>query len=239
MKKIWIMFIVLLVLITGFALAKNVIAQLAIINGVKKITGLDLEVRGVNVGIVKTFLSLNDLKILNPGGFSEKVMADFPEIYAYYNFGDFFKGKAHFEELRLNLKELIVLKNERNQVNIESLKALLPQTRGEHLQFQIDNLNLKIDKIIYKDFAAGKPQTREFNINVNENFKNINDPKSLVNLILVRALSKTNIPSLADINLTELKQQASKALSGQAESVVGELKEKAAETLKKILEPQQ
>lgn len=237
MKKIGVLFVVLIVLIVGFGLVKNVVGKSLVVRGVKAITGVELELGKLGIGVRQHFLSLEDLKILNPPSFTEKVMADFPEIYADYNLGDFFKGKVHFQELRINLKEFYVVKNQANEININSLKALIPKNNGKQgqppPQIQIDNLALTIGKVVYTDYSSGKPEQREFAINIDEKFKDVNDPKALVNLILVKALSKTTIPSLANINLDQIKGEISDVLSGQAGTVVQKLKEKAAETFMK------
>jgi len=233
MKKVGMVIIVLFVLFLGFIFARNIIAQTAIVRGVKAMTGLGVELGRVDIGMLKTTLSLDELKVLNPSGFTDKVMAEFPEIYVHYNLGDFFKGKAHFEEIRINLKELVVEKTKQNEVNINSLKSLAPKGGGEGAKppaIQIDALNLKIGKVVYKDYMLGNPKVREFNININENFKNITDPKALSSLILLKALSKTTIPSLANIDLGGLKTEVSKAAIQQVEGVVQGVKEKAEET---------
>lgn len=246
MKKIAVFFIVLIIFVIGIVLAKNIIAKAAIINGVKAITGLDIELGEAKVGILKTFFSLADLKILNPRGFSDKIMADLPEIYASYDLGGFFKGKVHLGDLRINLKQLVVVTNEKGEANIKSLNAFLPKGSGKPPQVQIDNLNLKIGKVVYKNYWLGKAEEREFDININEDFKNITDPNALVGLILVRALSGTDIAGLANINLSGLRDEVSKEVTGQLETVTGQLKEKAQETLNKaeeglksILQPEQ
>ena len=231
MKKLGMIVIVLFVLFFGFIFARNIIAQTAIVGGVKAMTGLGVELGHVDIGMLKTTLSLDELKVFNPAGFSDKVMAEFPEIYVQYDLGDFFKGKAHFEEMRVNLKELVVEKTKQNEVNINSLKALAPKGGGgKPPAIQIDTLNLKIGKVVYKDYTTGNPQVQEFNINMDENFKNITDPQALSSLILLKALSKTTISSLANIDLGGLKTDVSKAGIQQVEGVVQGVKEKATET---------
>ena len=233
MKKLGGLLVILIILVVGLTLTKNIMARTGIVTGVKAITGLEMQLDSVNVGVLKPVLGLNGLKILNPSGFDERVMADFPEIFAHYDLGGFLKGKVHFEELRINLAELIVVKNKNNQVNINSLKSLMPPKGGggKPPEIRIDALNLKIGKVIYKYFVLGKEQLREFNINMDENFKDITDPKALANLILVKALSKTTIPSLANIDLGGLKSQLSGAVTEQAQGMVQNVKEKATETL--------
>lgn len=225
MRMLRNLIIILLVLIVGLVFAKNIIIQAAMVNGVKAISGVGVEVRGVDAGLIKSYLSLKGLKLLNPAGFKDKMMADFPEIYVSYALGDILKGKIHLPDIRIDLKELTVIKNEENKVNVKSLEAFAPkQGGGKPPAIQIDNLNLKIGKVIYKDYQGGKENVREFNVNIDENFKNITDPQALGKLILVKALSKTSIANLANIDLSNIKQQIS-------ETAVQQLEQKAASTL--------
>ena len=72
---------------------------------------------------------------------------------------------------------------------------------------QIDVLELKIGKVIYKDYSRGsrRPYRREFVLNINERYKNIQDPYSLVSLIVVKSLLKTDIVKLASFDIHVLK----------------------------------
>jgi len=231
MKKIIIVIAIILVLLVGFSLTKNIIAKNALSAGVKAITGLELKIQGVNVGILKTFVGVDNLKIFNPVGFTDKVMADIPQIYVDYDLGAFLKRTVHLEELRINIKELTVVKNAKSQVNLGSLKAFLPkQDKKQKMpEIKIDTLDLKIGKLIYKDYSAGEPKVQEFNINLNEHLENITDPKALVSLVLFKALSKTNIASLADIDLGALKQGGIQAIK-DAKALVTETAQQAKET---------
>ena len=88
-------------------------------------------------------------------GFKDKLMVDLPEIYVDYNLGAIMGGKAHLEEVRLNLKEFIVVKNEAGELNLDSLRVV-KETEGEEAEkdgskkektempdIQIDLLELK------------------------------------------------------------------------------------------------
>lgn len=245
MKRIGFVFLILFILIAGFLFAKNLLAGALITKGIKAVTGLDSNISSARLGLSKTYLAVNELKIFNPSGFADKTLADLPEIYADYNLWDFLRGVAHLEELRINLKELDVVRSKNNQVNVSALKAFMLKGGGRLPEIRIDNLSLKIGKVVYKDYWSGKPDIREFDINATENFKNINDPKALVSLILFRALSKTSIPNLANIDLGRLKEDVRGIAVGKVEATAREFEKKAQETIEKtgekikdILQPQ-
>lgn len=221
MKKLLVVIAVLVVLLFGFILARNIIVKTALIKGIKSITGVDIEVGKVNIGLANTLIGINDLKIFNPAGSVDKIMADLPEIYVDYDLGAFFKKQVHLENLKLNLNELIIVQDAKRQMNVNSLKALLPKQSSEPApEIKIDELSLRIGKVIYKDYSLGEPSIREFNLNIDEHYKNITDPKALVSTILARALMNIGIPN---INIADLKKSAAQNVESAKALVTDQL----------------
>ena len=222
LKKIAIV-IGLIILILGVAIiaGKNVIAKTAITSGVKAITGLNLSIKEMNVGLRKTVIGISELKLYNPEGFPDQLMIDVPEIFVAYDLSAFLKQDIHLQEIRLELKEFNVIRNKEGKLNLDSLKPVQSEKKeqapaaeqkpaGEKQpapKIRIDVLQLKIAKVVYKDYTQGEtPSVREFNVNINERFENITDPEALVKIILHRALAKTAIANLINFDLGSLKQ---------------------------------
>jgi len=215
-KKIGLVIAVILVLLVVFGLTKNLIAKKVLSAMVKAQTGLELQIKSMRLGLLESFAYINDLKVLNPPGYVDRVMMDIPEMYVSYDLTAFIKRKLRLGELRLHLKELVVVKNEMGQLNISLLEVVQDRKREKVAQeevkqktripkFQIDLLQLKIDKVVYKDYSGGvPPKVREFNVNIDEHYENITDPYSLGKLVMVRALRKTTIASLTNFDLSPL-----------------------------------
>ncbi len=264
-RKIIIIPAIVLVIIIALFFGKNMIIKTAVTTGVKAMTGLDLSIRSMNVGVFKSLIGINGLQLHNPQGFEDELMIDLPEIYVDYHLGAFMKGKTHLEEVRLNLKEFIVVKNAAGELNLDSLrvvKAAEDEKDGEEEtekddgekektkmpDIQIDLLALKIDRVIYKDYSKGSsPKVKEFNVNIDEQYENITDPQSFVRLIIVKALKNTTIASLANFDIGKLqkglteavRKTAEKALETQVKAVEARkdlIEEKASETAKETVE---
>ncbi len=205
----------------------------------------------MNVGIFKTLIGINELQLHNPGGFEDDIMMDLPEIYVDYNLGAFMGGKAHLEEVRLNLKEFLVVKNADGQLNLDSLRVV-KETEGEEEKevekddgkkeetkmpdLQIDLLEMKIGRVIYKDYSKGTPpKEKVFNVNIDERYENITDPKSFVRLIIVKALKNTTIANLTNFDLGKLQKGIAGTIKKTAEMAL-ETPVKAIEAGKKTAE---
>ena len=250
-KVIMIPAIVFAILIALF-IGKNMIIKASVTTGVKAMTGLKLSIGSMNVGVFKSLIGINELQLYNPSGFEDKLMMDLPEIYVDYNLGAIMGGKAHLEEVRLNLKEFIVVKNEAGELNLDSLRVV-KETEGEEAtkedekkektempDIQIDLLELKIDKVIYKDYSKGTPpKEKVFNVKIDEQYENITDPQSFVRLIIFKALKNTTIASLTNFDLEKLQSGISgtvKKTAEMAQEATGRVLEAGKDASVKILE---
>ena len=160
MKKLLFVVVGLLLLVAVLLFAKNIIAKVSVEKGVEMVTGLRLDMQSLDVGIIETLIGIEGLQLYNPEGYKDKVMVDIPEIYVDYDLGAFFKGEVHLEEVRLNLKEFVVVKNEKGELNLNALKVVKEEGKEEVVEektsvkeektkmppLQIDVLELKIGK---------------------------------------------------------------------------------------------
>jgi len=243
MKKLMIILVCVVVGIVVLSLAKDGIIKVSVEKGVELVTGLQLKIQSLKVGIANTLVGIKGLQLFNPEGYQDEIMLDVPEIYVDYNLGAIMKGKIHLEEMRIDLKEFVVVKNEKGELNLDALKVVQeekePKAEKEKAdlpEMQIDSLGLKIDKVVYKDYSrGGRPSVREFPINLNEKYTNITDPNTLVRLIVVKALMNTTIGRLANFDLNILQGPISDTL-GQAQQVAADVAGTAQETIQKTSE---
>lgn len=249
MKKLVIIFISVVLCVLLLSVFKDLIVKISVEKGVALVTGLKLRIQSFEIGVVKTLIGIKDLKLFNPPGFKDRVMLDMPEIYVNYDLPAIIKGNIHLREMRLNMKEFTVVKNEKGLLNLDSLKVVKIEKENKKrkandgdkiLPIQIDSLELKIGKVIYKDYSRGPlPYVKEFNLNVDERYENIRDAYTLVSLVVVRALRNTTIANLADFDLGGLQNTILSTLQ-TAQKVVTETatgaQEVAAEAVKQTTE---
>ena len=230
MKKMRKFFLVILAIVALLVIARNVIVKNAVSAGVKAVTGLQLDIKRMNIGFIKTLIGIEGLKLYNPAGYKDPVMVDIPEVYVDYNLGAFLKKKVHLKEVRLNLKEFVVVKNEKGELNLDSLKAVQSakekkepspkKEKGAIPEFKIDLLRLKIGKVVYKDYSKGdKPKVSEYNINIDEEFKNITDPQALGQLIVAKAVMNTALARITGFDLGSLTDSLGSTLDTTKEAI--------------------
>ncbi len=252
MNKFVKILIAVLAVVLVVSFAKDAIIKVSVEKGVNVVTGLKLSIQSLRVGVINTLVGVKNLKLHNPAGYKDPVMLDMPEIYVDYDLAAILKGKVHLPEMRINMKEFYVIKNEKGELNLNSLnvvkdsaaakkgaKPAEPKEKGKAPEIQIDNLQLTIGKVIYKDYSAGgEPKVQEFSVNLDEKYQNINDPAKLVSLIVVKALMNTSIAKLTNFDLGGLQGTIGDTL-GSAQKVLGDTAGKMTETVGKTTQQAQ
>jgi len=136
-------------------------------------------------------------------------MFSIPEIYIDYDLSALFRKKIHLKNVRINLKEFTIIKNQDGKRNIEYIKDLKKQGKpgkkqkssSKSAKLQIDNLELKIGKVIYKVYSGEKdPHISEYKINIDARYKNLKSTNEIVTLIIAKAMMNTAIDTLLDFD---------------------------------------
>jgi len=166
--------------------------------------GTSVKIDGLSLGILRPYIKIKGFKVYNPRGFPKGVMIDVPEISVKYDLRALLKKKLHLEDVVFNLKEIDIVKNKDNAVNINSLGPLKNNNKkntskksrkSEPLAIKIDTLRLTIGKLVYKDFSSGgKPSVSVSEINIkNKVYRDISSVRKLAILILAGPIKQAGI----------------------------------------------
>lgn len=197
MKKILLIILIVAVALVVLAVSKDQMLKNAITTVGSQITGARINMKGFSWGILRQSVKITGLKIQNPKGFSNAVLIDLPKAAVGYDLLSLLKGKTHLKFVDIELKELLLEKNKDGQLNVDSLKVA--QTKEEKKpakarELQIDELNLMIGKVIYKDYSRGEPPVVQVHdINLTRSYKNITSAEQLTALILAAPLQAAGI----------------------------------------------
>ena len=228
MKKIVTIAVVIFAMLVAVSVVIDMALKTVLEKGTEMVTGLRLTMSEFNTGLLRGIIDIRGLKLYNPEGFTDPVMIDMPEIYVTYDLPAILKGTVHLKEVRINLAEFIVVKDKDGRLNLDSLRSTTAQKQGKTAQdkagkpikMQIDRLKLKIGKAIYKDYSAGgAPFIKEFNIGIDDTYTNIDNPNTLISLIVVKALRGTTIANLANFDVGSLSKSVSGSLASAKQAV--------------------
>ena len=107
MKKLGIVIGIIVVVIALLLIFKNVLIKTAVEQGTKRVTGLELTIGDMDVGLLASKVDITDMQLLNPIGFPDKIMIDIPKLLVDVELASFLKKRVHVQTLELNLKELM------------------------------------------------------------------------------------------------------------------------------------
>lgn len=189
MKKFLILlFIILIICLIGLVIGRNIIAKNVLERSVDKLIGQKLTIKGIQVGLLGTDITIEDLRVYNPSGYSEVFLTTIPEIFVDYALLDIIKGFIHLPELRLDLKEINVEKDKGGVLNLDHFKAekkegAKGEERAGERKFLIDKMILKIGTIRYKDNTKTPPEEKVFQIDYSEGFTDVTSPDIIIDSI--------------------------------------------------------
>jgi hypothetical protein len=208
MKKIILVICSVIVIgVVGIVLGRNILARVAMEKGIKAVTGMDIEVKGVNIGLTGSVISIRGLKVYNPAGYGEKLMFDIPEVYVDIDLMGLLSNKVHIRDLKINIQQANVLLNDKGALNVNSLAVLIPKPgNGKPPEVKIDLLSCKVGKVGYKGAAAFVGEkSGEFALNLDESFHDVTDPQIAAKEILGKILKRVGAKGLENIEIKGIK----------------------------------
>jgi len=188
---------------------------------VRGLTGFDAKVGSIALHLRRGEFHLREFLLFNPQGFEERIFADVPEVYLHLDFAPLLKNEGtHFHEIRLHINQLHIEKTPQGVSNVSLLsslegsqaqKAPAPKPKGKARKpgrpFQLDRLVLTLRKVSYNDRAGFVPKKISVDMHVNQQvFEGIRDPKSIINVILMKVVSATPFGNLG-INTAEIQDR--------------------------------
>jgi hypothetical protein len=204
-----------IVVITHVYIIRNTFLKGLAERRIEHITGLNATLGKVETGIRNTDIAISNTIIRNPKGFKDPVMLDMPYLYADYNLSAIIHGRIHLYSMKIDIKEFSIIRNADNTLNLDSLKSIQeiacnpdakkPKKPGL-IDFKIDELDLNIDRVYYKDYSSGlMPYIRQYDLDINERFSDITSPDAVVHLIVLKALKGSGLSSILTLDINGMK----------------------------------
>lgn len=230
MKKILIFILLLIaILALGLIIFRNTLIKNGIEKSVKKIVQQEIAIDSISAGLLTTNLAIENLKVYNPIGYTEKLLLESQEIYIDYVLKDIIKGFLHFPSVRLNIKQVNVEKDKNGILNIDHFKPARKEGDskeaekeiGKEKKFLINKLILNIDTIRYQDNTKTPSTKKEFNVNISKTFTDVNSANVIVSTIIQGVTEKLIAEGISmTVNAFMKDEEFQKALkSGDVETM--------------------
>ncbi len=202
MKRLLVRILVGLValLVVAF-LCRNFIARKAVEIGVRQVTGFPLEIGSVDLGVFGGTLEVQNLKLMNPPEFTEKMFVDLPQFKVDYHTLSMLSGSPHIKEVAVNVAEVVVVTNGKGQTNAQVLQAKVtpvssgsgesktgesPKTKppgGAH--YRVDLVRVHIGTVRILDYSKGsEPGEKRLTLNKDVVFNNVTEATSITALVM-------------------------------------------------------
>lgn len=191
-------------------LGRDIIVKASIGGLARMATGLGVSVGGFKSSLTDSSLLIKDLRVNNPSGYTEKTMLHAPEIFVQVEAGTMMSSDRRIKEMRLDVARVVVERNKQGKLNVEELKPVGAKKSGEPKKeekaskLRIDVLKLRLGKVIYKD--ATKGITQEFDLNIDETYRNITDVRALTPIIMSNVFKSQALRALANFSPADLMQ---------------------------------
>jgi hypothetical protein len=166
MKGFMTFLFILVLILGGVFLARNILGKIAIEQGAQQAAGLSIDIGALDLGLERNQLGIKDFRLNNPEGFPDEPMFVAPELFVDYNLNEILKKNIHLNEVRLDLERLAIVKNKDGQLNVNAIKP--PQkedssekpsdeapTDKEKMAIKIDKVTVKIGRVVFKDYTKG------------------------------------------------------------------------------------
>ena len=183
-----------LVVVTGIALCRQIIAQKTVETVFKQTTGFPIRIESLQLSPWHSRCAAGGIQLFNPPEFAERLFADVPRLYVDYEFGSLFCARAQITRADLHIREIVIVKNTNGHSNIEQLRGLgMRETEGRSVPrpFQIDTLNLRIGRVVTKEYnkdGSCKESTRVMDMTVS--FRNVTEKTDINRRIFYAVLRR-------------------------------------------------
>ena len=184
--------VLLVVLIFIF---KDTFLRVVVERRIQSLTGMEARIGKYSSGVLSPGVAIEDLKVYNTAEFGGTPFLVMPEFKLELDPAGLAQHKLHITQLRINLAELDIVRNEAGQTNLYALRNRM-ETAGSgedsmkqqlgDFQFDgIDVLNLSLGKARYIDLGDAR-NNREISVNLqNQLFRNVKSEADLYGMLFL------------------------------------------------------
>ena len=211
-----------------------------VVSQIQAKTGFKVTVDHLSVNPFTANVLIKGLVLKNPDGWPVDNFIELREFKADGNLTSFFSSKIIANEVVLDIARCTVVRDQKGVVNATAFSKALngqggspnateSQPAGKSKEFLIKHMVFKFDKLVYADYSGATPTTKEYNLNLHSDLRNVDSVAMIVKPIADASIGMlTDALSGALNGRTNLLKDATGAIEGASK--------KAGEKLKGLLD---
>ena len=241
-KKTKNFIIALILLVISFFAMKHIVLVSVAKNLVKHFLALEIHMNSVSLNPVNGSITVKGLKIYNPRGFKDRVLGYVPLVVLDFKPKTLLEKGTFFDSIVIHVKELNIIRNEDDVVNLSQVRALTPQEKAKEVPpFLVDSYVVEVGKVRCIDYTKEEEREKEIILDIKEEYKNLKDTDNIAKIIAYKIFFNGKIGNIGvDIqriqsDLAKLAEQ-NKKLADEIAKISEEKIDKAKEVVKEKIE---
>ncbi len=176
----------------------------------KKRTGFDVKINDLTLNPFTGRLHFDGFVISNPSTFARPEFLDIRTVRAEADAASLFSDKPVIHDAEIDVGHISLIRNQDGTLNAALFQERLfpseppadPKAKKDEkektapkpqpakkLNFLIERLTVKFDKVILANYTAAKPQVKEYDLKFSHVYTNVTDPKQLAQPVVQKLVS--------------------------------------------------
>lgn len=194
---------------------KDMMISSAVVVGARAVAGVDVKIGYFSLSLIGQSVKIKDFRVFHPKGFpSTGPMVDIPEIAVKVDVPSIFKNVLHVRYLRLDLKEVRVIRNAQRLLNVNTLAEKFKVQKSEQeMKMLFDLVSLNIGRVVMEDYSSGgdKPKVTTYEVNIKDKeFRNVKSPAELGAAVMFQALAPAGLDGAFSLGAKVINQTIDK-----------------------------
>lgn len=159
-------------------------------------TGFAVKVDRLSVNPFTAHVVIKGLVLKNPEGWPVADFVDLRDFRAEISLLSLLGDRWEAKEVLVDVARLTVVRNQQNTLNAVAFSdawsgpaPASPKPAGTKPQFLIRHLSLKFDKLVYADYSGGKPSTKEYDLNIRRDLREVDSVTKIISPFTGSALT--------------------------------------------------
>jgi len=192
-RKAWIGGVAVLAIVLVVTLTFDMAAGFALKSIIQSVTGTKVHADRIHLSVLRGTLIVRNMRVMSPRGFPKGKLAYIPTIDVSFDTFSFFSATPRIHELKVHVREIVVVKNKDGQLNVDALN-ISHGTDNEPTKISVSKFVLSLDRVIQRDLTGAKPVIQLHEIALKEaTYEDLPGASKVIGVVLGQALQSAAI----------------------------------------------